>query len=442
MAAVIPLALVVMVSSGTARASSETVIYSFSGGADGAYPGAGVVRDPAAEARGIVPAGTLFGTTQSYGEHPNKTTLGGTLFMLTPPTAAGAGWKFKVLHQFNGGPGSDDGFSPLADLAADAAGNLYGTTAYGGDFAACPKYFAGCGTVFELSPPASAGGEWTYRMLHRFDGGRQGSSPGTMQGKLTFDPSGNGVLYGNTSGDGDPRCHCGNIFALTPPGTNGNITAHWVLGILHQFREGNDGQLPLGTLTYDSSNPPNLIGTAQDAHNSSDIVFELLPPGSPDNPVSHWSEKPIHRFNDNPSGDELFGVVIDGNGVLYGAHTDGTVFEILPPSLSTTGKRETITLYRFPAGNEGSPKAGLLRDSATGKLYGTTAYDSEQGGTVFEIAPTGNLRVWKETVLASFSGPPSYTDLNFGADGNLYGTTVFGGAHGAGTVFQVIPPQD
>ena len=105
------------------------VLHSFIGGGDGAYPEAGLIADM---------AGNLYGTT--YGGGPGGQ---GTVFQLTP-----AGTLY-VLYSFTGG---SDGGRPGADLIADAAGNLYGTTSSGGATASCP---GGCGTVFELRVPAS-----------------------------------------------------------------------------------------------------------------------------------------------------------------------------------------------------------------------------------------------------------------------------------------------
>jgi uncharacterized repeat protein (TIGR03803 family) len=108
------------------------VLHSFTGGSDGAYPEAGLLADM---------AGNLYGTTYGGGAGGQ-----GTVFQLTPSGT------LNVLHSFTGG---SDGGRPVADLIADAAGNLYGTTSYGGATASCP---GGCGTVFELTAPASLTG--------------------------------------------------------------------------------------------------------------------------------------------------------------------------------------------------------------------------------------------------------------------------------------------
>ena len=115
-------------------------------GTDGAGPYAGLIFDA---------GGNLYGTTAEGGTYGV-----GTVFEVTP--AAGGGWTEKVLHSFNG----TDGYYPLASLIFDAAGNLYSTTQYGGAY--------GYGTVFELTP--TAGGGWTERVLHSFNG-TDGSVP-------------------------------------------------------------------------------------------------------------------------------------------------------------------------------------------------------------------------------------------------------------------------
>ena len=119
---------------------NPTVLYSFTGGSDGAYPEAGVIADM---------AGNLYGTTYGGGAGGQ-----GTVFQLTPSGT------LTVLYSFTGGA---DGGRPGADLIADAAGNLYGTTALGGANTSCPE---GCGTVFELTVPASFTGGLARRNMN------------------------------------------------------------------------------------------------------------------------------------------------------------------------------------------------------------------------------------------------------------------------------------
>jgi uncharacterized repeat protein (TIGR03803 family) len=117
-----------------------TVLHSFTGGSNGAYPEAGVIADM---------AGNLYGTTYGGGAGGQ-----GTVFQLTPSGT------LTVLYSFTGGA---DGGRPGADLIADAAGNLYGTTALGGANTSCP---GGCGTVFELTVPAGFTGSQARRNMN------------------------------------------------------------------------------------------------------------------------------------------------------------------------------------------------------------------------------------------------------------------------------------
>jgi uncharacterized repeat protein (TIGR03803 family) len=121
---------------------TEKVLHNFNNdGTDGYLLYAGLVMDA---------AGNLYGTTYEGGTYN-----GGTVFELTP--TAGGGWTEQVLWSFGNGT---DGIEPQADLIFDAAGNLYGTTRVGGAY--------GPGTVFELTPTGSGG--WTERVLHNFNG--------------------------------------------------------------------------------------------------------------------------------------------------------------------------------------------------------------------------------------------------------------------------------
>jgi uncharacterized repeat protein (TIGR03803 family) len=160
----------------------HTVLYAFAGGPDGADPQAEVAFDK---------HGNLYGVT-TYGGSGAPTCFGvacGTVFQLTP-TPSGS-WTHTVLYSFNG---RTDGGYPGRALTLDAAGNLYGTTAFGGDASCAGGNGDGCGTVFQLAPPASQGGSWTETILHRFAGGTDGVGPGG----LTL--GGGGFLYGPAAG--------------------------------------------------------------------------------------------------------------------------------------------------------------------------------------------------------------------------------------------------
>jgi len=161
---------------------TETVLYSFSGGADGGKPSASLTIDS---------QGALYGTTFSGG----SANLG-TVFKLAPPTVSGGTWTESVLYSFQGG---NDGANPQANVVFNKSGALYGTTGAGG--------FDNLGTVFKLAPPAP-GGSWTETVLNQFEFS-DGSLP--VAG-LTLNAS--GILFGTTENGGTPEK--GTVFALTP----------------------------------------------------------------------------------------------------------------------------------------------------------------------------------------------------------------------------------
>jgi uncharacterized repeat protein (TIGR03803 family) len=183
-----------------ARVWTERVLYAFTGGDDGDRPQAGLIFDG---------AGNLYGTTGGGG------TAGvGTVFELSPPASEGGDWTETVLYSFKGG--SDDGATPAASLAWDSSGNLYSTTQYGGVY----KNYTpeGCGTVFQLAPPAVAGGAWTETVIHYFDG-PSGFNPNTAP---VLDAQGN--IYGIASGGG--KNVDGVAFTLTHPTSVGGAWSY------------------------------------------------------------------------------------------------------------------------------------------------------------------------------------------------------------------------
>jgi len=371
----------VLVMGATAWAQGPTytkkVIYSFAGGSDGADPLAGLVRDAASN---------LYGTTYAGGDYGS-----GTVFKLDTTG------KEAVLHSFSGGP---DGGYPYAGLILDAAGNLYGTADAGG----AHNY----GVVFEV-PAGGAEG-----VLYSFTGtGGDGAAP--LAG-LVRDAAGN--LYGTTASGG--ASGLGTVFKVSAGGAE---TA------LHSFRGGSDGEYPYASVIRDAAG--NLYGTTF-ASGASGLgtVFKIDTQGY---------ETVLYSFRGGADGEyPSAGLVRDAAGNLYGTTNSGgssgggIVFKI-----SSAGK-ETV-LHSFKGGKDGEyPYASVIRDAA-GNLYGTTYGGGASGwGTVFEIDPTG-----KETVLYSFAGAADGASPEGGlvqdTAGHLYGTTKYGGAFGAGTVFELSP---
>lgn len=386
-----------------AQAASEQVLYSFTDGADGGDPVAGLVFDG---------AGNLYGTTY-YGGSSDY----GTVFELTP--GGGGKWTESVLFSFTGGK---DGGEPNAGLIFDAAGNLYGTTYLGGAH--------GHGTAFMLSP--KGGGKWTEKVLHSFSGGKDGGRPSAS---LIFDAAGN--LYGTTAEGG--KYEYGAAFMLVPPGVNGK----WTVTTLHSFNaNGKDGYTPLAGLVFDATG--NLYGTTwAGGKDKNGIVFELTPGAN-----GKWTETIIHNFNPANGKDgssPVAGLIFDAAGNLYSTTPSGgsnrfygIVFELTP---GANGKWTETILHTFDDVNGGGePNAGLIWDAA-GNLYGTTVTGGT-AGVLFELTLGGNGK-WKETVLHDFKGGKDggepYASVIFDAAGNLYGTTKIGGPDSSGTVFELTP---
>ena len=239
-----------------------TVLYAFGAGPDGNYPNGKIVFDA---------AGNMYGTTYAGGDYGY-----GTVFMAT---RSGGTWAETVLHSFNG---KDEGAYPMATVARDAAGNLYGTT----NSAGAPAW----GTVFELTPSGSG---WTFQVIHSFTNGMDGRSP---VGGLVLDSAGN--LYGSAQHNG--QNFGGTIFELSPSGSG------WTFNLLYSLT-GQGG--PADTLTFDSAG--NLYGTTyQDGAYGAGSVFELSPSGG------GWTYTDLHDFTGGNDGKWPTGsVALEGEAI-------------------------------------------------------------------------------------------------------------------------------
>ena len=306
-------------------AGNETILYTFSGGADGQYPVEGLLRDK---------SGNLFGTTFDGGTALN---LAGTVFKLTPTG------KEKVLYSFTAGA---DGGNPESALIADDEGNLYGSTEGSGEF--------GFGTIFKLNPAHHE------TVLYSFRGAKDGSNP--SRGSLIRDNAGN--IYGTAGLAG--LNNNGVVFKISRDKEK----------VLHLFTGGTDGGVPYWSLIHDPDG--NLYGTTWvGGASQAGTVFKLERSGK---------ETVLYSFSGGADGKfPVGGVVRDCEGNLFGttdrggAYGFGTVYK-----LDTEGN-ETV-LYSFTGGSDGAkPQASLLLD-AEGNLYGTaTAGGSAGNGTVFKI---------------------------------------------------------
>jgi uncharacterized repeat protein (TIGR03803 family) len=337
----------------------------------------------------------------------------GIVFELANPEAL-AGWTESILYNFSGG---SDGSQPYGGLIFDSAGNLYGTTFQGGA--------SNAGTVYELTP--GKGGAWTETVLYSFAGGADGSGP---QSDLNFDQAGN--LFGTTTGGGSPGN--GIVFQLTP-GQGGS----WTETVLHRFMT-NEGTSPRAAVIFDRKG--SLYGTlANDGVFGAGAVFRLKPTNG-----GAWTEETLYTFTGGTDG---FGPLcrlillrgkLYGTTVIGGGSGVGTVFELSPPA-NHHGAWTLNVLHTFACGSDGCfPWAGLTMDS-NGTFYGTTQFGGlpSNGGTVFALKQVGEI--WFEGVLFSFK--LSINQLAAGAvllgkGGTLYGTTI-GSEMNAGAVFKIQP---
>jgi len=349
---------------------AEAVLYSFQVSPDGNTPFGNLIFDK---------SGNLYGTT-TLGGPCHFVNLGcGTVFELSPQS--GGGWSESILFNFT----ARDGNYPVAGLVFDNAGNLFGTTEFGG---------IGNGIVFELSP--QSGGGWAETVLHVFK--NDGSDGFYPQSNVIFDMLGN--LYGTTGDGGAGTCSpygCGTVFELSP-----QAGGTWAETILHSFQPGSqDGHGPYGGLAIDATG--SLYGSTAAGggvgclgDQGCGTVFELaLQSGV-------WTETLLHRFG-GTDGEEPEGyLMFDAAGNLYGTTQGGgkcsllggcgTVFKLQQGS---SGGWSTRVIYNFRlAGQNGvyPSLTGLAFDTA-GNIYGTTGSGGSGSGcqdgcgTVYEITP-------------------------------------------------------
>jgi uncharacterized repeat protein (TIGR03803 family) len=325
--------------------------------------------------------------------------------------------KKTVLYRFRGQP---DGDGPDG-VVRDAADNLYGATSFGGS--GCPGQH-GCGTVFKLD----ASGKET--VLHRFGGKGDGTFP---TAGVIRDAAGN--LYGTTyTGGVLSLCQigCGTIFKVDASGKE---------TVLYRFRNGADGQGPYGGLIRDGAG--NLYGTTQaGGANSYGTVFKL---------DANGKLTVLHSLTIEEGCYSSASLFRDATGNLYGTTSScgefgaGTVFKVAPSG-------RTTVLHTFTGGTDGGFLYGPVLQDKAGKLYGSTGFGgdltsplcTESGntpgcGVVFEIDTAGQY-----TVLHDFDGTDgqwAYYGVIRDSEGNLYGTTALGGTPTCfcGAVFKIAP---
>jgi len=387
------------------------------------------------------PNGDIFGTAPEGGAYGY-----GVAFELTPPQVPGGGWPYSVLHSFN--PKNGEG-QPSLDtaMAMGSSGVLYGVTSY--DSA------GGNGTVYRLFPVA-ASPSWREDTLLAFTGGN-GEGPGGVGPDCTVFIGPSGVLYGTATAGG--ANDVGVVFRLVPSSTQGGA---WTEQVLYSFGGyAGDGTSPYGPLTVAQNQA--LFGVTQSggAAPLGGTVFRLAPPASAD---GDWTESVLHSFGTSAADPGLpNGVVVGPNGELYGTAAQylagsctacGSVFKLVPPAAPGGAWSETI-LHRFAGGNgnkDGSQPNSIPLIGPSGELYGTTYSGGAYGvGTIYRMVPPSSSEgAWAEEILYSFTGGADGaepTGIAFGPDGNLYGSTEFGGVSPSGstnqgTIFQLVLPQN
>ena len=363
-----------------AFAQTESILHSFANnGTDGYQPYAALTPGK---------NGILYGTADLGGLHGY-----GTVFQLSKKNV-----ESSLLNFNTGGSGE---YPYFAGLVTDKAGNLYGTTSFGGSH--------NFGTVFVLTP---SGAE---TVLYNF--GDQVNDGIYPFGGVILDKSGN--LYGTTT-----------VGGVHNKGTIFKISSSGVETILYNFAGGADGCNPQAGVVLGKKSA--LYGTTPACGGSNNgTVFSVSQAGV---------ETTLHTFNlDGTDGIQPFsGLVLDKAGNFYGttyqggANDAGTVYKITPKGV------ETI-LHSFSfTGTEGYYPQSSVTFDKLGNLYGTTTYGNGNLGTVYEITATGT-----ESVLHRFNKDGTDGYHPYGGiilfKSALYGTTLYGGANDAGTVFKVVP---
>jgi len=337
-------------------AATQTVLYTFTGGADGSAPYGGLLMDS---------TGALYGTTSQGGTNGY-----GVVFKLTPPAQGMTNWTETTLLSFANGR---DGATPLGALVQDSAGALYGSTMAGG--------VSGFGVIFRLSPPRGKGGDWHETVLHPFRGGNDGGAP--VAG-LAID--GAGTLYGSTPGYGANGF--GVAFSLSPPAAGEKV---WKETILHAFKNGRDGSYPQGSFILDQAGA--IYGTTSNSGTNATglgVVFKLIPPRAG---KLKWFERVLFDFDSlessaaHPTGP----LAMDGAGALYGtsvaggAEQMGVLFKLTRPRGAGLWTESELEQFNGNGSDGAQPTGGVVVDPA-GTLFGTTYVGGEYFyGAVFEV---------------------------------------------------------
>jgi hypothetical protein len=374
--------------SNIAQAQTFSVLYNFTGGADGFDPIGATVG----------PSGVVYGTAQFGGTHS-----AGTVFKLKQVNSS---WVFSPLYEFTGG---GDGVMPSGGVTIGPNGALYGPTSFGGT--------DGLGLVFELRPPPTACNSalcyWNETVLHSFTGPPDGGIPSYMS--LVFDQAGD--IYGTTYYGGVGGY--GIVFELTSSG--GRYTEN----IIHSFGYPAGGSYPNSGVVLDSAGnvygTTTYGGTGTECMDNCGTVYQLVPSGG------NWTENVLVNFNGANGEEPLFNPIVDASGNVYG--TAGLVYKLTP-----SGGGFTYSVISNLDGMFCGYQSALVEDAA-GTFYGTCQNGPGSGGPGWVFELTNCSQTCTVVDLHDFNGSDGQGPLgklSLDANGNLYGTTVAGGTGGTG----------
>jgi len=239
---------------------------------------------------------------------------------------------------------------------------------------------------------------------------------------------GQGNIYGSTASSGRQACKCGTIFRLSP-----EAGGQWGYRVLYQFKGKDDGGYPVGSLAFDDAD--NLYGVSAFGYGS---IFKLTQQSD-----GSWTETTIYTFKGPPDGSTPYsGLTIDKFRSIYGTTREGgvnglgAVYQLTP--MSNGGWSENV-IYSFSGQDGEYPWAEVIVDPS-GNLYGTTIWGGNYGwGTVFKLTPNGGN--WTETVLYSFKAGSAHglpaAGVYVDSLGNIYGTLSDNGTGYGGAVFRL-----
>lgn len=353
----------------------------------------------------------------------------------------------NLLYTFRG---KADGGSPEGGVILGQGGVIYGTAdRYGTNDS---------GTVFCLTPPVTAGGAWSFRVLYHFTGGADGGYPlGLVQDDA-------GDLFGYTL---DGGIGSGTVFMLQKPATPG---AGWRFHTIYQLQGGADGAAPSGiVLRADGSLMVAADRGGGRGQCRDPIVGSLVGCGvvlqlnRPARKGESWIETVLHRFSGGADGATPAGSPILLDGAYYGTTSEGGGGNCTQPGTATVAGcgavyrlRQTQpgtwveeVPYSFAGGASGWTPAGGLAADAQGNLYGAAAFgglDGDAGygnGLVYKLTPNP-AGSFTQSVLHFFAGGNDGFDPDAGVvldrKGRIYSTTYLGTSSHLGSVFVLTPP--